>query len=133
MLRETLSIALAFALLAPAPGAAAQSGRKPSIKEQLIDIPTGSIVEVRTKAKQKYYGRLGEATNESFSVQQIKNEKLETVNLSFQDVKSVKIKASTDGRGPKAAKTAGWIVLGGLAALGVLTAVGIGIALAGGY
>jgi len=121
MIRQTLALLLAWTLAAPA----GQPSRKLSLKERLLEIPTGSIIEVRTQANEKIRGRLTETTNEGLSVQRFQNGKLETLAIAYSDVKSVKVTAAKEPPGGKAGKTAGWIILGGLAALGVLMLVGL--------
>jgi hypothetical protein len=124
MMRQITAIVLAWVLLSPAGTAAPQSDRKPTVKEQVIDIPVGSIVEVRTVNKQKIRGRIGEAADESFVVQRIQNQKLESMTIPFSDAKSIKVLATKDeSAGAKAGKTAGWIILGGLAGVGVIVLI----------
>jgi hypothetical protein len=126
MIREMLSIAVTAALLAPA--AFGQEPRKPSIKEQVLQIPTGSIVEVKTLAKEKIRGKLGETNEEGFTVQRVKNEQVETVSLTFQSVKSIKLQSGVESGGSKTGQTVMWAVVGGLAAVGVLAIVGLAMA-----
>jgi translation initiation factor IF-1 len=92
--------------------------RKLTLKEQILEVPPGTMIEVRLLNKQKIRGRLGDPTNEGFSLKTAQGDKIETQTVSFTDLKSFK-----KVEGAHAAKTAGWIVLGGLAALGVLLVV----------
>jgi hypothetical protein len=93
----------------------AESKAKPTFKERILEIPPGTMIEVRLLSKEKLRGRLGEITDEGFAVQTAKGNKIETRKIAFEDVKSL---AKVEGR--KAAKTAGWIVLGVLAGVGAL-------------
>lgn len=97
------------------PGGQAGSGRKPTLKERILEIPPGTMIEVRLLNKQKLRGRLGEITDEGFSLQTAQGNKIETRKLTFDDLKSVK-----KVEGSKAAKTAGWILVGVLAGIGAL-------------
>ena len=68
---------------------------QPDIKEQVLRIPAGSLVEVKLKDKRVFRGRIGLATADSFVVQHAKSDKIVDEKIAFQDVKSVKPK----GRG----------------------------------
>ena len=69
---------------------AAAGEMPPTIREKVVVMPAGSIVEVRTKAKLKVRGRLGALTSEAFEVQTAKGGKIPTQSFRFDDVKSVK-------------------------------------------
>jgi hypothetical protein len=79
-----------------AAGAAAQasSEEKRSLKEQVVMIPAGSIVEVKLKQKgsSTIRGRLGPITDAGFEVQTAKSGKVSTEKVAFAEVKSVKAK-----------------------------------------
>lgn len=122
MLRQVLSFALVFALLFPSMGiASSQNSPKPSIKEQVLAIPTGTIVEVRTTGKERVRGRLGDATDQGFKIQVAQKDKVQDVTVDFQNAKSVKVIASAhESSGGNVGKTVGWIVIGALSAVGVL-------------
>jgi hypothetical protein len=124
-MRETLCIVLASILFLH-PGleakakvhsatSPAQAESKPTLKERVLEIPSGTMIEVRLLSKEKLRGRLGEVTDEGFAVQTAKGNKIETRKIAFQDVKSL-----SKAEGGKAGKTAGWIVLAALAGIGVL-------------
>jgi hypothetical protein len=86
-----------------------------TLKEQLLEIPPGTIVEVRLMNRERLRGRLGEASDEGFSLQTVRGNKIQTRNIAFDELKSVKkLEGSHTG------KTAGYIILGGLAGIGVL-------------
>jgi hypothetical protein len=88
---------------------------KPTLKERILEIPPGTMIQVRLLSKEKLRGRLGEVTDEGFAIQTAKGNKIETRKIAFEDVKSL---SKVEGR--KAAKTAGWVVLGALAGIGAV-------------
>ena len=110
MFRETLSLVLAGLLVAPGLSAAPpQAVKGPTVREQVLEIALGSPVEVRLRSKQKLKGRMGEVSDEGFSVQHVKADKLETTKIAFSEVKSIKeVGQSKHSR----AKMAGWIAVG---------------------
>ena len=95
---------------------AGQTGteRKPTLKERILEIPPGTLIEVRLLNKQKIRGRLGELTDEGFSLTTAQGEKIATQKVAFADLKSFK---KVEGG------KAGHAVLYALAGLGVLLVV----------
>jgi len=89
--------------------------KKLTVQETILEIPPGTMVEVRLVNKQRVRGRLGEVTNEGFSLQTAQGNKVETQKIAFTDVKSVK-KAERETTG----KGIGRGVVYGLAGIGVL-------------
>ena len=71
------------------------------IKEQVLRIPVGAPVQVKLKDKRTLLGRMGPATNDSFSVQYAKSDKIVDEKIAFQDVKSVRPKARSMSTGAK--------------------------------
>ena len=57
--------------------------QKPRLKEKVLEIPAGSMVEVRLKAKEKLRGRLGEISNEAFTVKIAKGNNIEDRKIAF--------------------------------------------------
>lgn len=107
-----LAIILCAALVAtPLPGQSNTSG--PTIKEQVILIPAGSLVEVKLKDKRKFRGRMGVATDEFFVVQIARNDKVVDENVAFADVKSINSKEQGMSTGMK-------VGLGAVAGAGAL-------------
>jgi len=100
------------------PPGQAGTERKLTVKERILEVPPGTMIEVRLLNKQKIRGRLGDLTNEGFSLKTAQGEKIETQTVSFTDLKSFK-----KVEGAKAAKTAGWILLGIGAGVGILLIV----------
>ena len=63
---------------------------KPTVKERILEIPPGTMIEVRLVNKQKIRGRLGELTDEGFSVTTAQGGKIAIQKISFTDLKSFK-------------------------------------------
>ena len=110
-LRGAVSVAVAWVLCmdsaialpgapAAAPSSQAPTVQRPTLQEQVVEMPPGSLVEVRLKSKERVRGRLGEVSNEGFLVKQAKKDKVEDRKIAFGDVKSIKSvgKASAAGR-----------------------------------
>ena len=124
MIRQLLALVLVLSFLPGAPAAPSQQqGPKPSMKEQVLAIPAGAVVEVRTIQKEKIKGRLGEANDQTFKIQRVRNDKVEEVSVDFQKAKSIKVVAVNDSGASKTGRTVGWVVLGGLATLGIILIV----------
>jgi hypothetical protein len=105
-----------------------QSGSepKPTLKERILEIPPGAMIEVRLLNKKKIRGRLGEITDEGFSLQTAQGNKIETQKLTFSELKSVK-KVEPG----KHVKPIGWIAIGALAAVGAAVLITIAVAASG--
>ena len=71
------------------------------IKEQVLRIPAGALVQVKLKDKRTLLGRMGPATADSFSVQYAKGDEIVDEKITFQAVKSVKPKAHGLSTGAK--------------------------------
>jgi hypothetical protein len=121
MIRQLLVLVLVLSFLPGAPAAPSlQQGPKLSMKEQVLAIPAGAVVEVRTIQKEKIKGRLGEANDQVFKIQRVRNDKVEEVSVDFAKAKSIKVVAVNDTVASKTGRTVGWVVLGGLATLGII-------------
>ena len=72
------------------PAASAQPPDSTSIKEQVLNIGQGSPVEVRLADKSKLRGRLGPVTDSGFELQTVKGSKIDTAQIAFDQVKSIK-------------------------------------------
>jgi len=104
----------------------ATTARKQSLKEQATQTPNGSVVEVRLANNQKIRGRLGSINDSGFELQHIRNDRVVTETLAFDNVKSVKVIGQGWSTGKK-------ILVGTLVGAGVLFVIGcIGIAAGGG-
>jgi len=102
-----------------------ETTKKPTVQERIMEIPPGTMVEVRLMDKHKVRGRLGEVTNEGFSLQTAQGNKVETQKIAFTEVKSLK-KVEGDTTGKKVGKG----LIYGLAAAGILLVVIIIVAIA---
>ncbi len=68
----------------------AGAATKPTLKERLIAVPPGTMIEVKLLNKQKIRGRLGEITDEGFRLTTAQGDKIGTPVIAFTDVKSFK-------------------------------------------
>jgi hypothetical protein len=75
--------------LGPMPGAQ-ESTAKPTLKERILEVAPGTMIEVKLLNKQKIRGRLGELTDEGFSLTTAQGEKITTQKIAFAEVKSFK-------------------------------------------
>ena len=81
------------------PAGQRSTAQKPTLKERVLEVPPGTMIQVRLLDKQKIRGRLGEITDEAFSVQTAEGNKVETRKIAFADVKSFKqVKGGKAGR-----------------------------------
>jgi len=79
------------------------------------------MIEVRLQAKEKLRRRLGEVSNERFTVKLAKGNKIEDRKIAFDDVNSIKSVG-----GSKAGRTALYVLVGvgvGLLVVGIVVAV----------
>ena len=83
-----------------------------------MEIPPGTMIEVRLMDKNKVRGRLGEVTNEGFSLQTAQGNKVGTQKITFTEVKSLK-KVEGETTGKKFSRG----LIYGLAGIGVLTVI----------
>ena len=115
MVRSALAITLCALMALPTQGA---EQAPLTMQERIGEIPTGSIVEVKTNLKKmkKVRGRLGTVTNEGFEIQVAKGQTIENVKLSFADVKSIAEKSQQKRTHP-----AVWILAGVGITLAVFT------------
>jgi len=97
----------------------AESKAKPTLKEQVVQIPAGSQVEVRLLSKERFRGRLGEISDEGFSVQIARENRIETRKVTFNEVKSVKVMGN---EGKKRG-----LLIGAVAAFGILLVLALTI------
>ena len=92
---------------------AGQTGteRKLTLKERILEVQPGTMIEVRLLNKQKIRGRLGDLTDEGFSLTTAEGDKIAAQKVAFTDLKSFKKVES--GK-------AGHVVLYALAGIGAL-------------
>lgn len=108
---------------AASPGSATPS--RIHIKDKVMTMPAGSVVELKLADKRKLKGRLGTIDDVGFELQSVQGGRVLNERVPFESVLS--IKAAKDGMG-----TAAKVGLGVLAGIGVLALVGLIIGLAGG-
>ena len=95
-----------------------ETTKKATIQEKILEVPPGTMIEVRLTNKQKVRGRLGEVTNEGFSLQTAQGNKVETQKIAFADVKSFK-----NAQGETVGKGIGRGIVYGLAGIGILMVI----------
>ena len=88
--------------------------RKPTMKERLLEVPPGTMIEVRLRNKQKMRGRLGELDDEGFNLTTVQGEKVVNEKIGYAEVKSFK---KIEGH------KAGHALVYTLAGIGVLTVI----------
>jgi hypothetical protein len=108
MLRRQLALICALAVCL---GAEPSQPPKPTLKEQVVLIPLGSVIEVTLVSKQKLKGRIGGVSDAGFDFQYVEKDQTTSRTLRYDEVRSVKVK----GRGMS---TAGKVTLGVLAGVG---------------
>ena len=123
---ELLTLLLVLSVPRPVCARAATQEDAPTIQEQLVLIPAGNLVEVKTMAKQKLRGRLGALTTDSFELQIAKGGQLQAQLIRFDQVKRVKVVDQRVGL-----STGGKIGVGALVVVGVFAVLGGIIAAAG--
>lgn len=77
------------ALLAVPPGRAATE-QQTTMKERLLGVPPGTMIEVRLRNKQKIRGRLGEINDEGFTLTTLQEQKVVKEKIAFTELKSFK-------------------------------------------
>lgn len=61
-----------------------------AMKERLLAVPPGTMIEVRLHNKQKIRGRLGEISDEGFSLTTLEGQKVVKEKIAFTELKSFK-------------------------------------------
>ena len=101
-----------------------ETTKKTTVQERILEIPSGTIIEVRLMNKQKLRGRLGEVTNEGFSLQTAQGNKVETQKIAFTDVKSFKrSERESTGKGISRGLIYGLAAVGALIVILMIVAV----------
>ena len=95
-----------------------ETTKKATIQERILEVPPGTMIEVRLTNKQKVRGRLGEVSNEGFSLQTAQGNKVQTKKIAFTDVKSFK-----NAQGETVGKGIGRGIVYGLAGIGILMVI----------
>jgi len=100
------------AVKAPAPQDS-RLQKPPTLKEKLLEVDPGTMLLVKLSSNENLRGRLPSMTDDGFTLQIAKGDKLSERTVAFSDVKSLKVEGKHG-----AARTVGYGVLWGLAALG---------------
>ncbi|HZO98853.1 MAG TPA: hypothetical protein VFD30_01020 [Terriglobia bacterium] len=95
-------------------GSSEQDTKKPTLQERILEVQSGTMIEVKLINKHKLRGRLGEVMDDGFALQTAQGNKIETQRLAFTDVKS--FKQVQGGTGEKVSKG----LIYGLAGAGAL-------------
>jgi hypothetical protein len=124
MLQKMISVLLSCALLAAGTGEArGQDERSSTVKEKVLDIPEGTLVEVRTTSKEKVRGRLGQVSAGGFTVKTSTSAN-ENREIKFAETKSIRTADLQEpSTGAKVGSTAGKAILGILSVLGVIVLI----------
>lgn len=108
LLEARVHMALAVSL------AQAASEHRTAIKQKLLAVLPGTMIEVRLLNKQKIRGRLGDIDDVGFNLTSVQGEKVVKQKIAYTDIKSFK---KIEG------KSAGHALLYALAGIGVLTVI----------
>ena len=128
MFRQVLAVWLSCFIMA----AATPEERTRKLMEKVSAIPEGTIVEVKTVDNQQWTGRIGEMTSTGFSVQTVRNGRVESIAVEYSRAKSVKVFVRADQHRGSTGKTAGWVVVGGLAVMGAIALIAFVAYISGG-
>jgi hypothetical protein len=109
-LRPLLALLCALVI---SPAAQTPQPAKSTLKEQVVLIPQGSVIEVVLLSREKLRGRIGAVSDTGFDLQRVQNDQTILRTFRYDEVKSVKIK----GRGMS---TAAKITIGALAGAGAV-------------
>jgi len=76
-----------------------RAAAKDSRKTVVLQIRTGSYVEVRLESAQKLRGRLGDLGEEDFTLRTIQNDRMTEVRVPYREMQSVRVLAAPQTRG----------------------------------
>jgi len=79
-------------------------------KQRILKVPVGSYVKAKLESHAEIEGQLRDISDSSFSVQVLKDNKIETVAIQYEDLKSL----SVDGRPSTGSKVAKSILFSGI-------------------
>jgi hypothetical protein len=112
MFRRALAILMSLLMAGSLPAAEPRNFMTP--QEAILDIPTGTPIEVRLKKGGRLRGRLDAVRDAQFDMTVAAKDRLETRTLAYSDVKSLKERKPITG---------GTVALGILAGLGICAIV----------
>jgi hypothetical protein len=73
-------------------------------KERILKVPVGSYVKAKLESHAEFEGQLRDISDSGFSIQILKDNKIETVAIQYQDLKSLSV-AGRPSTGGKVAKS----------------------------
>src|SRR5215813_4277255 len=82
-------LAVILAVLIACPPAPGQQSAA-DLKKKVLELPAGSLVEVRLVDKSKLRGRLGSVSDTGFDLQTIQRNTVETQQIGFDRLQSIK-------------------------------------------
>ncbi len=85
-MRQTIAALMCLLLARPVLG----QGADPSIQQKVVMIPLGSPIELRLKNNVRLRGRLDQVFTDSFEIKIAMGDRVETRQIGFADVKSLK-------------------------------------------
>lgn len=101
------------------------SGGQVSIQEQIVGIPIGSVVEVKTVGKEKLKGQLVSVSGTDITVRVAASSGTQERPIAFDQIKSVANKSNNGRTGLKILAGVG-IALGALMLVGIIIAATVG-------
>ena len=72
------------------PSGKAPAGQSTKLKEKLLDVPPGTMIEVRFLNNQKVRGKLDQMNDEGFTLTAVEQGKIVSQKIAFNEVKSFK-------------------------------------------
>ena len=82
-------------------------------KQQILRVPAGSYVKAKLTTRDEVEGQLRDISDSGFSLQVLKDHKIETIVIAYENLKSLSVAGQSGTRG-KAAKSIGKGILGEL-------------------
>jgi len=92
--------------------AVTETPQKRTVQQQVVEIPTGKLVEVRLTDKSKIRGRIGKISADGFLLTAARGSQVTEQKLAFSEVTSIKAIEKGEGAG----KTATYALVGAAAA-----------------
>ena len=92
--------------------AVTETPQKRTVQQQVVEIPTGKLVEVRLADKSKIRGRIGQISADGFLLTAARGNQVGEQKMAFSDVTSIKAIEKGEGAG----KTATYALVGAAAA-----------------
>lgn len=90
LLFSTTTLEARAAAVGALPVAQTESKGNATLKQRMLEVQPGTMIEVRLLNKQKIRGRLGELTDEGFTLTTARGEKISTQKVAFTEVNSFK-------------------------------------------